>query len=334
MTRIKSLLQLAVALAAVSSIVVPCAVLAQRSPADGFPSRPVTMVHPFTPGGPGDNEFRLYADRLLANLGQPFVFDFRPGAAATIGIAYVLKAAPDGYTLLAPNGGIAVTPNFYPAFNENVIKSLAPVTEFSKSYTGVLVSQAVLSKVQSLQDLLAYARANPGALNCNTSGAGGIAHTVCVALATAMNIRITPVHYKGVAQGQIDLIGGRTQVSGGTLFNAMSNIKSGKLRVIAILGPDRSPLMPEIRTSHEQGYNVDFPVWQGAFAPPGTPQPIVDKLSAEFGKVVRAPDVVKQLEALGNAPVASTPEVFRAKLASELAYWKKIITENDIKAEN
>ena len=316
------------------AMALPDLAFAQRSPADGFPSRPVTMVYPFAAGGPGDNEFRLYADRLLANLGQPFVFDFRPGAAATIGIAYVLKAAPDGYTLLAPNAGITVIPNFYPAFNENVIKSLVPVTEFSKSYTGVLVSQAVLPKVQSLPDLLAHAKANPGALNCNTAGAGGITHTVCVALATAMNIKITPVHYKGVAQGQIDLIGGRTQVSGGTLFAAMPNIKSGKLRVIAILGPDRSPLMPEIRTSHEQGYNVDFPVWQGAFAPPGTPQPIVEKLSAEFGKVVRMPEVVKQLETLGNAPVASTPEVFRAKVASELAYWKKIITENDIKAEN
>ena len=327
-------LQSLLSCAVVFLILVSGAALAQRSPADGFPSRPVTMVYPFAAGGPGDNEFRLYADRLLANLGQPFVLDFRPGAAATIGIAYVLKAAPDGYTLLAPNAGITVIPNFYPAFNENVIKSLAPVTQFSKSFTGVLVSQAVLSKVQSLQDLLAYARANPGALNCNTAGAGGITHTVCVALATAMNIRITPVHYKGVAQGQIDLIGGRTQVSGGTLFAAMPNIKSGKLRVIAILGPDRSPLMPEIRTSHEQGYNVDFPVWQGVFAPPGTPLPIVEKLSAEFAKVVRMPEVIKQLETLGNAPVASTPEVFRATVASELGYWKKIIQDNDIKAEN
>ena len=334
MGRIKSVLRHIAALAAVASIVVPGAVLAQRSPAEGYPSKPVTVVYPFVAGGPGDNEFRLYADKLQASLGQAFVLDFKPGAAATIGASYVLKAAPDGYTLLVTNAGITVFPNFYPALNENVIKSLAAVTEFSKGYTGVLVSQAALPNVQSLQDLLAYGKANPGALNCNTAGAGGITHTVCAALATALNLKITPVHYKGVAQGQVDLVAGRTQVSGGTLFAAMPNIKAGKVRVIAILGPERAPLMPDTRTSHEQGYNVDFPVWLGAFAPPGTPQPIVDKLSAEFAKVVRLPDVVRQLETLGNAPVASTPAVFRAKVASELAYWKRIIQENDIKAEN
>jgi len=310
------------------------AALAQRSPADGYPSKPVSVVIPFAAGGPSDNEFRLYMDKLLASLGQPFVFDFRVGAAATIGTSYVIKAAPDGYTLLVTRAGLGVFPNFYPALNENVIKSLAPITEFSRGYTGVIISPAALPNVHSLQDLLAYGKANPGKLNCNTAGAGGITHIVCVALASAMNVKIAPVHYKGVAQGQIDLIGGRTQVSGGTLFAAMAQIKAGKLRAIAIMGKDRAPLIPELRTTHEQGYNVDYPDWLGAFAPPGTPQAIVDKLSAEFVKVVRSPDVIKQLEALGTAPVASTPDAFRTKLVSELAYWKKIIQENDIKAED
>lgn len=334
MTRIRSVLQLAVALAAVSSMVIPEIVLAQRTAAVGYPSKPVTVVYPFVAGGPGDNEFRLYSDKLMVSLGQPFILDFRPGAAASVGTGYVLKAAPDGHTLLVTNAGITVFPNFYPAINDTVIKTLEPITEFSKSYSGVIMSPAALPNVQSLQDLLAYGNANPGVLNCNTSGAGGITHTVCAALASAMSLKITPVHYKGVSQGQIDLVAGRTQVSGGSLFAAMPLIKSGKLRVIAILGPDRSPLMPDLKTSHEQGYNVDFPVWMGAFAPPGTPQAIVEKLNAEFAKAVRAPDVSRQLEALGSVPIASTPDAFRAKIVSELAYWKKIIQDNGIKAEN
>ena len=328
-----------------SKFLLPCAIalgtllsgatLAQRPPAtsENYPSKPVSVVIPFVAGGSNDSEARLYTDKLFASLGQPFVFDFRPGAASSIGVGYVLKSAPDGYTLLITNAGISVFPSYYPAVNDTVVKTLVPIIEFSNRATAVIISPAALPNVHSLQDLLAYAKANPGKLNCNTAGAGGITHTVCAALAGAMNIKITPVHYKGVAQGQIDLIAGRTQVSGGTLLGAMPQIKSGKLRAIAILGNDRALLMPDLKTSHEQGFAVDFPSWLGAFAPPGTPSPIINKLNAEFVKAVKSPDVTRQLETLGSVPVASSPDTFRKKFSNELAYWKKVIQDNDIKVD-
>jgi tripartite-type tricarboxylate transporter receptor subunit TctC len=199
--------------------------------------------------------------------------------------------------------------------------------------TIMLVSVAALPKVFTIADLLAHEKANPGNLHCGTAGSGGITHIVCAALSSAMGIPITPVHYKGVSQGQIDLIAGRTQLSAGTLFNALPNLKTGKLRAIATLNQERSKLLPDLKTSYEQGVDVEFPAWQGVMAPAKTPPAIVAKLQQEFHKAIHAPDTVKLLDAQGLVPVASTPEAFRAKIISELARQKRIIVERNIKAE-
>src|SRR5690606_12587324 len=149
----------------------------------------------------------------------------------------------------------------------------------------------------------AYGKANPGKLNCNTAGAGAATHIACVAFSNAIGVPITPVHYKGVGPGQTDLMAGRTQVSIGTMFQALPNVKAGRLRIIAAMGANRSSLMPDLPTTHELGFDVDYPSWLGVFAPPKTPQPIVDKLNAEFVKAVRSPDVVAALNKAGSTPV-------------------------------
>ena len=187
--------------------------------------------------------------------------------------------------------------------------------------------------MHSLKDLAAWEKANPGKLNCNNSGAGGVTHIVCVALSNAIGVPITPVYYKGVAQGQIDLIAGRTQVSAGTLTAGLAHIKTGKLRAIAVYGPQRSPILPDVPTTAEQGYDLAYPSWFGAFAPPRTPQPIVRKLTAEFVNAVKSPDVVAALDKLGTTPIGSTQEEFRKKFQSNLGYWKQIVETNNIKLE-
>jgi len=316
-------------LKAVAAIAVIAA--ASMPAAAQYPTRPISVVIPFAPGGSTDNEARLYTDKVSRSLGQPLVFDFRPGAASSIGVAYALKAAPDGYTLLMTNAGITVFPNFYPELNPAVIKTLATITELSGRSTAILTSPKALPDVHNVKDLIAYGKANPDKLNCNTAGAGGITHTVCASMALSMGIPITAVHYKGVALGQADLMAGRTQVSGGTLFQAMPHIKRGAVRAIAVFGKERSKLMPQLATTSEQGINLDYPSWLGAFAPPGTPGNIIATLHSELVKAVKSPDVVQILEKQGSIPIGSTPAEFGRKMDSELAYWKDVIEKANLR---
>jgi tripartite-type tricarboxylate transporter receptor subunit TctC len=261
------------------------------------------------------------------------VYDFRGGAGGSIAAVQFLNATPDGYTIMIANTGLTIFPNFYPQLNHEAVSQLVPITELSNRTTAVITSPAALPNVHTLKDLTAWGKANPGQLNCNNSGAGGVTHIVCVALSNALGVPITPVYYKGVAQGQIDLIAGRTQVSAGTLTAGLAYIKAGKLRAIALYGTQRSPILPDVPTIAEQGYDLAYPSWMGAFAPPKTPQPIVRKLNAEFVSAIKSPDVIAALDRLGTTPIGSTPEEFRKKFQANLAYWKQIIERNNIKLE-
>ncbi len=316
--------------AAMATAMVALSVPASPAHAQAWPARPVALVVPLAPGGPADGEARLYTDKLQGALGQPFVFDFRAGAGTTIGTAYAAKSAPDGYTFLLHNGGFTIHPNFYPDLPYNVLKHFDPVTQVSERATILMVSPVALPDVQSIADLIAYGKANPGRLNCGTSGQGGITHIVCASLSSAINIPITAIHYKGAAQNQIDLIAGRIHLSAGTLFNALPQLKSGKLRPVAALNPERSRLLPDLKTSFEQGADVEHPTWLGIFAPAGTPPAIVNRFNAELKKIVFAPDNVKQLDSQGIVPVVSMPDAFRKRIAAESVRWKKIIQEKGI----
>lgn len=312
----------------------PC--LAAASPALGqaFPSRPVSIVVPFASGGTTDTEARLYTQKLQESTGQPWVFDFRPGAGTTVGTGHVARAKPDGHTLLLNNSGITVFPGFYPDLPFDVLKDLAPITQLSDRVTTLVVSVAALPDVRSIAELVAQARAQPAQLNCSTAGAGGISHIVCAALAAAAGIDITPVHYKGAAQGAIDLVAGRAQLNAGAWFNAQPNIKAGKLRVIAVLNPERVKPLPGMPTAREQGFDVEYPSWLGVFAPAGTPPALIGQINAGFARAVHAPDVLRQLDAQGSIPVANSPESFRKRLAAELVRWRRIIEDKHIRAEN
>ncbi len=315
-------------------IVLAAACLSQAAIAQqSYPSKPISVVIPFASGGSVDSEARFYTDKVSSKLKQPLVFDFRAGAGSSIGIGYVIKAPNDGHTLLITNAGITVIPNFYKEVSEAATRTLVPIIQLTDRPTIVMTSLVALPNVNTLQDVVAYGKANPGVLNCNTSGAGSISHIACAALANALNIKISPVHYKGIAQGQIDLVAGRTHVYPGSMLGAIPQIKAGKLRAIAVLGPNRAALMPDVRTTHEQGFNIDYPTWLGVFAPAGTSPAIVNLLNAEFAAAVRAPDVLQQVGKLGSVPVTSSPAAFRKQFDYELAYWKKIVQDNDIKLD-
>lgn len=318
------------ALAAIASVLLCGSVHAQAQAS--WPTKPVTIVFPFTAGGPADNEFRHFLPKIQESTGQQFLFDFRVGAASAIGTGYVARAAPDGYTLLLHNAGFAVHPNFYPDLPYNIQTSFDPITQISGGATIVMVSPAALPTVHSIADLIAWGKANPGKLHCNTAGQGGVTHILCAALSGAMGVPITPVHYKGVSQGQIDLIAGRTQVSAGTLFAALPNIKAGKIRPIAALNPERSRTFPDLRTTFEQGIDVEYPNWHALFAPAGTPPAIINRMYMEVARAAKVPEVAAGLEKLGTLAVASPPDVFRKRLGVEIARWRRIIQERGITA--
>ena len=308
-------------------------VMGQANISREFPSKPISLVVPLTAGAATDTEFRLFLPRLQESIKQPLVFDFRPGVATTLGTAYVARSSPDGHTLLLSNGSITLAPNFYPQLPYNVEKSFEPIIQLTERYTILMVSTVALPQVHTLQDLVSYGKENPGILNCGTAGSGGNSHIVCASLSSAIGVAITPVHYKGVSQGQPDLLAGRNHLSAGTVTVALPFIKDGKLRPIAALNRVRSMIFPDLKTAIEVGIDVEYPTWLGVFAPAGTDQVIVDLLNRELRAAASLADVVNKLESQGTYVVASTPDVFRKKVSSELARWRKIILEKNIKAE-
>ena len=303
-----------------------------QSPADGFPSKPVTIVIPFAPGATGDSEARLYSQKLTESTGKAFVHDFKPGAGSTVGTSYVARSAPDGYTLLGASQGFAITPAFYEKPAYDPVRDFAPIALMSKRPTMLLVHPSL--PVTTLQEYLAYAKANPGKINFATTGAGGAYHIAGAWLHGLTNTQVTFVHYKGGGPLYIDLVAGRVSAAPGTFLMGLQFVKSGKLRPIANLGLERSPALPDLKTATEQGLpGYEYPSWSGYLAPAKTPSAIIEKLNAEFVKAGHAPDVRQKLEEQGAVPVASSSEYFRQTIATEVTRWRKVVQDNNLKME-
>ena len=304
-----------------------------QSAADAYPSKPVQVVIPYGPGGATDLEARLYALKLSDAMGRPFVLDFKPGAGSMLGTALVAKAVPDGYSILITSASWSVAPALVKDLSYDPARDLAPVSLMSKRATMLLMNPA--SPFKTFPEFLAYARANPGAINFGTSGAGGIIHLSGAWLASLTNIKVTFVHYKGSGTMYADLLAGRVQVTPVTFTTGLPYIKSAKLKALAGTNLERSKLMPDVLTVAEQGVpGYEYPSWLGILAPGGTPPAIVNKLSVELAKIARAPDVVQKLsDADGSLMVGSTPEQFKQLILTEIGRWKKLVVETGIKLE-
>jgi tripartite-type tricarboxylate transporter receptor subunit TctC len=318
---------------ALSSIIFSAAVLAQN-PVANFPNRPVTIVLPFTPGASTDIETRLYQQRLMEGLKQPVLIDYKPGAGSSLGSIYVAKSVPDGYTILAITPGFSVYPAFFPLdkLPYDPIKDFAPLSLVNKRTALLLVHPSL--GVKTYQEYIAYAKANPGKINFGTSGGGGIFHIAGAWLHSATNTSATFVHYKGAGPMNLDLIAGRISAAPGLPFVVGPYIKSGKVIAIASLTAERSKFMPDLVPVAEMGVpGYDYSSWSGYLAPARTPDAIVNRWSAEFTKVAKAPEIVSRMEADSAEMVGSTPEVFRKLLVTQVANWRKVVQENTIKLE-
>ncbi len=308
----------------------PMPALAQDAAA-AWPSKTVTFISPFVPGGTTDKGARLYGQKLTDALGKPFVVDFKPGAGATVGANYVAKSAPDGHTLLITSAAYTITAATHKDLPYDPVKDLAPVTLTLKRPSLLMVHPSV--PVSNYAEYIAYAKANPGKLNFGTTGMGGSYHIAGAWLHGVTNTSVTFIHYKGASQLFTDQVAGRIHVSPASIFNALPFIKSGKMRAIFLISGERSALMPELRTVAEQGIpGFDYSAWEGIFMPAGVPAPIVNKLAGEFGRIAKMPDVIDKFKDDGTIMVGSSAADFRKHVVTEITRWRKVVQEHNIQA--
>jgi len=291
----------------------------------GYPSKPVKLIVPVTTGGPSDLVARILADKLAAALGKPFIIENRPGASMVVGSNVVAKSEPDGYTLLQAAANMAINPILMSDLPYDTAKDFAPVSlTHLTPYVFVVSSQ---SPIQSIADLLKFARENPGKVTFGTTGPGSPQLLATMLLGQQAGVgQMTEVAYKGSSAAHPDLISDRITFMIDPLAASAPHIKSGALRALAVSTPQRNASFPNVPTATEAGVpGYDFASWGGVFAPAGTPREIVLRLNSEIGKALASPDLIKRFDDMGLVAKASSPEEFGKFLFAEMARWKSVL---------
>ena len=301
--------------------------------AQSFPSKPIRLICPFPPGGAVDIASRAIAAELSKNLGQTVTVDNKPGAGGNIGGAEAARSAPDGYTIFMTTSGIsAINPFLYAKMPFDPMKDLLPVTALVSLNNVLVVHPSV--KANSVSELIALAKAQPGAVTYASSGSGTSIHMSAEMLKHLAGINMTHIPYKGSAPALTDLMGGQVMVMLDNIPSALPHIKSGKLRALATTGAKRDPLLPELPTLAEAGVSgYESGVWFGLAVPAGTPREIVAKLNAEAIKGTKAPDYVKRMTELGYNIMGSSPEQMGEMLRGEVTRWGPIVKASGAKAD-
>jgi len=298
---------------------------------DGYPDRPIRLVVPVAPGGSSDGVARVIAQKLTEQWKQQIVVDNRAGAAAIIGTNIVAKADPDGYTLVLVSLRHSVNPSLLKLPFDSV-RDFAPVT-MTAAVGNVLVVNPK-SPINSVKDLIALAKQKPGELNFASSGIGGAPHLTGEFFALKTGIKLTHIAYKGGGPAVADVVGGNVTMSFASMTSALPFIRSSRLRPLAVSSKTRSLQLPEVPTMAEAGVADVFVLdWQGVLSPRGTPKPIVDKLSGAIRGVLKDPDSVKRLSAMGLDVIASTPDEFGKAIAADVKRWAEVVKTANIKAE-
>jgi len=301
--------------------------------AQPYPARPITFVVPFPPGGGTDISARTVATKLSEQLQQSIVIENKTGAAGIIGADLVAKARPDGYTLLIVNVGmVSINPALYAKLPYNPDTAFAPVSLICELPFVLMASPKFAPN--SVQELVAYAKANPDKVTYASSGLGGSPHLTAEIFQSATGTRMTHVPYKGGGQAMPDLMAGHVDLLFASVLESSGHIKAGRLKGLVVTHAKRSPALPEVPTLAEAGVkNAESGSWIALLAPAATPAPIIAKMNAEIRTAVAAPDVREKLIAQGAVPQASTPAELQALIKSDLARYGKIIREKGLKAE-
>ncbi|WP_082448171.1 tripartite tricarboxylate transporter substrate binding protein [Xylophilus sp. Leaf220] len=298
-----------------------------------WPEKPITIVVPYAAGGFADTRIRLVGRKLSEALGKPVVVDNRAGAGGVLGTAYVAKAAPDGYTLGAGNlAPLAVNPSLMAKMPYDAAKDLAPIVLIENSPLILSVSREL--PVKNVRELIALAKEKSGQLSFGSSGVGGAHHLSGEMFREQTGTQLVHVPYKGGAPAGADLMAGHLSMMFEMGYAAMPAIQAGKIHPLAVTSRQRLAILPDVPTLDESGVKgFESYNWQGIVAPAGTPRPIVDRLNAEFNRILRDPEVAKAIADTGSQAGGGTPEDFGRFIASETVKWKKVIQAGNIKLD-
>ena len=314
-------------------IATAAASIASAQSLDNYPTRPVTIVVPFPPGGGTDVGARLVAQKLSLKWGQPVIVENRGGAAGRLGADVVAKAKPDGYTLLVGNVGTqSVNPALYKKMPYDADKAFAPIGMIAELPLVMLVTPALPWK--NIKDVVEAAKKEPGKITFASSGAGGAPHLAGEIFQQASGTKMLHIAYKGGGPAALDLMAGHVNIYFGTVLESVGHVKAGKLKGLGVTSANRSPALPELPTIAESGYaGFDTGSWIGLLAPAGTPVAIINKVSADLREVLALPDTKNTLITQGATPWPMTPEQFAARIKSDRQRYGKIIEENNLSAD-
>jgi len=291
-----------------------------------YPSRPIRVVVPYSAGGSSDGPMRVIAQEMSRQMGQQMVVENKPGQGAMLGSADVVKAPPDGYTLLLASNPNAISASLYSRLTHDPVEDFAPVTLLASEQAVLLVNPSL--PVKNVQELIAYVKQRPGKVDYSSSGNGSAQHLFMAMFTSMAGIEMNHIPYKGSAQAVTDLLGGQVSAAMPGLAAMRGHIREGRARALAVTGARRSPVVPEVPTMIESGLQgYELYVWMGMLAPKATPAAVIDQLYREFATALRAPAVRSFMDNAAIEPVGSPPAEFGAFFREEKARWAKIIRE-------
>ncbi len=298
---------------------------ASQAAAQIFPSKPIRIVIGFPAGGPLDQHARLLSDKLQGVLGQPVLIDYKSGAGGTVGAQEVMKAAPDGHTLMLANTGVMViNPALYSRLPYATLTDFVPIARTAMQPLALLVNPQV--PVNSLKEFINYSRARPGQINYGSAGNGGISHLVPEMFKSSTGLFMVHIPYRGSAPAFTDLMAGQVQFMAESIPQAANYHKQGKVKALAVTSRERNPALPDVPTVIETGIkNFEVVGFYGFLAPAGTPQDVVNKLSDAFGQVMALPEVRKRMSDQGADPAFLGAPEFARFLAAEMPRWREAV---------
>jgi tripartite-type tricarboxylate transporter receptor subunit TctC len=300
--------------------------------AQQYPAKPIRYISPYPAGGGNDTLLRILADKVGEQMGQRIIVDNRPGANTIVGTEALVKSAPDGYTFLLIPNTFATNPGFYPKLPYDTAKDVTPVAQVALSPQMIVSHPSFPAK--TMKELLALAKARPRELTYGTSGNGSIGHLAGLLLTMMTGAQLTHVAYKGTAPAVNELVGGHIPLMISSMIATLPQVRSGKLRMIAITTAKRAKALPDVPTIAESGVpGYEATLWYGILAPARTPEPIIRRMNAELGTALKAPDVVEKLSTQAVEPHHTSPEQFGTLIRSELAKWEKVIRTSGVKSD-
>ncbi len=301
--------------------------------AQDYPNKTIRLVVPFAPGGVTDNSARVLADRLGQRLGQQVIVENRAGASGNIGTQMVAQSAPDGYTLLLGfDGTLVINPHVYPKLPFDTLRDFAPVTKLGEG--GLIIVAHTSVPASNLRELVALSKQKPGSLSYGSAGTGSTSHASAELLKFETGLDMTHVPYKGGGPATQDVVAGQIALGAVSVAGAAQFVKQGRIRGICVHNRKRDGAVPDVPTCAEAGAPGHFSsTWTGILVPVKTPRPIIDKLNAEIGAVLKEPEIIKRYAAVGIEPEGGTPEAYAQLIRDDLVKWERVVKLAKIRIE-